>query len=376
MNTPEVEQLVAGPWPAGPVKRGETPQPGKALVFSLNTGETVVVDRRPSFLEATRFHYRYEVDVTDHHTSWEDSLPSGTKGFAFHAEITTTWRVTAPDVLVSRSLTTLTTAEALVRGTLSDLLRPHTRGFDIEDVDRAEDSVNRTLRARQHVLDTGLTVLACAVTLSLDETAEAYLRGQRDLAWQKTRTELTNRVKVAEAQGAEQLTTLAEEHETQRVQERTAALQAAQRGDGGLLIHLIAQDPTQLRSILQEVATRQDMRLDRKQALLRDFKDDLHPAEYAEWVQRFMGEPLPYAGPALGGGSPMAQRPPIASPKEPWSASAENSRRTPAGAGGGAPEEQPGSGVVNWKPVGRRRPHTEGAGGQGGSPRGQEDDRE
>lgn len=74
-------------------------------------------------------------------------------------------------------------------------------------------------------------------------------------------------------------------------------------------MHLVAQDPSQLRSILQEVAARQDVALERKQALLRDLKGDLHPAEYAEWAQRFMGEPLPYSRPRAGRGDALAPLP-------------------------------------------------------------------
>ncbi|MFI1865522.1 hypothetical protein [Streptomyces jumonjinensis] len=370
MNTPDHTQLVTGPEPAGLVKRGETPHPGKALVFSLNNGEAVTVDRKPSLLEAARFHYRYEVDITDHHTNWSDPLPSRTTGFAFRAEISTAWRVTSPDAVVRRSITTLTMAEALVRGALSELLRPHTRSYDIEDVGRAEDSVNRTLGSREHVLDSGLTIFASMVRLSLDETAEAYLRNHRDLAWQKQQAQLAHGVSMVRAEGAEELTSLAEEHEARRVRERTAALQAAQRGEGGLLMHLIAQDPSQLRSILQEIATRQDMALDRKQALLRDFKDELHPAEHAEWVQRFMGESLPYAGPVLDGGSAhTGHRPPI--PPPPQHGHDGGSRPEPVtGTVVPAPEEQPGSGVVSWKPVGRNRTRANGSGRQD-----QEDDR-
>ncbi|MFF2778510.1 hypothetical protein ACFVU3_26770 [Streptomyces sp. NPDC058052] len=364
MNASDPDQLVTGPLPAGPVKRGETPPPGTALVFSLNTGEAVTVDRKPSFLEATRFHNRYEVDITDHHAGWSGPLPSRTTGFAFRAEISTTWRITSPEVVVKRGVTTLTTAEALVHGALNEQLRPHTRSFDIEDVGRAEDSVNRFLRSRQRVLDAGLTILDCVVRLSLDETAESYLRNQRDLAWQKQQARLAHGVTLAQAEGAEELTSLAEEHEARRVRERTAALQAAQRGEGGLLVHLIAQDPSQLRSILQEIAGRQDMTLERKQALLRDFKDELHPAERAEWVQRFMGEPLPYAGPALEGASPHpGSRAPI--PPPPRHRDDRPSRPEPVtGAGGPTAEEQPGNGVVGWKPVGRNRTRADGAGRQ------------
>ncbi|WP_327312725.1 hypothetical protein [Streptomyces sp. NBC_01235] len=357
MTMSDPEQLIAGPWPAGPVNRGEIPRPGTALVFSLDTGEPVVLDRRPSFLESTRFHYRYEVDITDHHTNWQDPLPSRTKGFAFHAEISTAWRVSSPDVVVKRRLTTLATAEALVRGALNDLLRPHTRGFDIEDVARAEDSANRSLRSREHTFDSGLTVFACAVRLGLDETAERHLRQQRDLAWQREQATLTHQVNRVQTEGEQELTSLVEEHEARRVRERTAALRAAQRGEGGLLMHLVAQDPSQLRSILQEIAARQDMALERKQALLRDLKGDLHPAEYAEWVQRFMGEPLPYAGPALGGETPSPlPRSHTPAPTGTRDGATGTSRPEPATGTGGPRPDEPGSGVVGWRAVGRRGP--------------------
>jgi hypothetical protein len=330
-------------------------------VFSLDTGEPVVLDRRPSFFESTRFHYRYEVDTTDHHTNWQDSLPSRTRGFAFQAEISAAWRVSSPDAVVKRRLTTVATAESLVRGALNDLLRPHTRGFDIEDVARAEDSANRSLSSREHTIDCGLTVFACAVRLGLDETAERHLRQQRDLAWQRDQAMLTHQVNRVQTEGEQALTSLVEEHEARRVRERTAALQAARRGEGGLLMHLVAQDPSQLRSILQEIATRQDVALERKQALLRDLKGDLHPAEYAEWVQRLMGEPLPYAGPALGGETPSSiPRSHTPAPLGTQDGATGTSPPQPATDSGGPGPEEPGSGVVSWKPVGRRRPSTRG----------------
>lgn len=371
MTMSDPEQLIAGPWPAGLVNRGETPRPGTALVFSLDTGEPVLLDRRPSLLESTRFHFRYEVDTTDHHTTWPDSLPSRTKGFAFHAEISTAWRVSSPDVVVKRRLTTVTTAESLVRGAINDLLRPHIRGFDIEDVARAEASANRSLRSREHTFDSGLTVFACAVRLGLDETAERHLRQQRDLAWQREQSILAHKVNRVQTEGEQELVSLVEEHEARRVRERTAALQAAQRGEGGLLMHLVAQDPSQLRSILQEIAARQDVALERKQALLRDLKGDLHPAEYAEWAQRFMGEPLPYAGPALAGETPS----PLSRSYTPASLGTQDgatgtSRPEPVTGTGGPRPEEPGSGVISWKPVGRRRPSA-----HGDRIRGEEDDK-
>ncbi|MFE3168698.1 hypothetical protein [Streptomyces sp. NPDC059224] len=372
MTMSDSEQLIAGPWPAGMVNRGETPRPGTALVFSLDTGEPVVVDRRPSFFESSRFHYRYEVDITDHHTNWQDTLPSRTRGFDFQAEISTAWRVTSPDAVVKRSLTTVATAESLVRGVLNDLLRPLTRGFDIEDVARAEDSANRSLRSREHPFDAGLTVFACAVRLGLDETAERHLRRHRDLAWQREQAELTHQVNRVQTEGEQALTSLVEEHEARRIRQRTAALQAAQRGEGGLLMHLVAQDPSQLRSILQEVAARQDMALERKQALLRDLKGDLHPAEYAEWVQRFMGEPIPYAGPALGGeSSSHLPRPHTPAPLGTHNGAPGTSPRPePATDTGGPQPEGSGSGVVSWKPVGGRR-----SSAHGDRNRGEEDDK-
>ncbi len=311
VSTEQQDRLITGPKGAGAVRRGETPRPGVALVFSLDDGEAVVLPRRPSLWESPRYHYRYEVDITDHSCAWREELPSGTAGFAFEADINARWRVSAPDTVVRRSISTVEHGEHLVRGALGALLRAKVRKYDIEDAPAAEEAVSHLLVSRDHMLDCGITVFGCTLRLGPGGALEPLQR-RRKAEWEKASAKQRHGLEMQRG-----------EHENQQTALRARALREAARGEGGLLLHLIAQDPRELRSILQEMAERQDIAIDRKHRILHDSVAQglLLPAEASELAAKLLDQELPFGNgshlppvsagrtpPALpGGAAPMWQ---------------------------------------------------------------------
>ncbi|MDI2129828.1 hypothetical protein [Yinghuangia seranimata] len=274
--------LVIGPTAVTFAQRGAPARPGRALVLSLEDGAVVEVPRRPTAMESFRFKYRYEVDIGDHPVSWDEAFPSGTGGFEFLATLEARWRVTGPVDVVRRGMRTLADGHEVVRLRMRDLIWPHTGAYGIDRLADASRMLWVRFCAGPHELPEGITVVSLMVRLFLDPEATEHLRDMRKERW---RTDL--------------------------IGERENALRAAMRGDGGLLLHLIAQDPSQLGQVLNDLATRQDMELAQKQQLLRDLMDHrlIQPAEAQEMWDRMTRPASAFGGmpttlPGVGDSAP------------------------------------------------------------------------
>ncbi|MEU9608892.1 hypothetical protein [Streptomyces sp. NPDC048057] len=264
------KNLVNGPLEPRSGGRNAVPRPGLAQVYSLENGEPVLLDRRPSLWDSGRYHYRYEVDVTDQSTRWREQLPSGTAGFDFTVDISAAWRVTAPLEVVRRGIVSVEDGAGLVRGAVTALARARVKQFDLEDFSAAEEAAGHVLRTQAPVLRSGITVLGCRVHVTPGEQETATFRGRREDVWRHDRD-------VREVG-----------HERRVTELRAEALRAAARGDGGMMLHLIAQDPSQLRDILREMAEREDVSLEHRVRTIQACVDSgvLLPAEGSEFLSR------------------------------------------------------------------------------------------
>ncbi|MEU5979663.1 hypothetical protein [Streptomyces sp. NPDC047315] len=315
--------LVNGPLEARSGGRSAVPRPGLAQVYSLDNGDAVVLDRRPSLWESGRYHYRYEVDVTDQTSLWSEQLPSGTAGFDFTVDLSAVWRVTAPQEVVRRGIVSVEDAARLVRGAVTALARARVKQFDLEDFSAAEEAAGHVLRTQAPRLGSGITVLGCGVHVAPGAQETEAIRGRREDAWRHDRD-------VREVG-----------HERRVTELRAEALRAAARGDGGLMLHLIAQDPSQLRDILREMAEREDISLEHRVRTIQACVDNgvLLPAEGSEFLSRLFERQLsPGADatlPVRDGRLPLtgasdgrtirgatAPPPPLPSPSSPYAQSA------------------------------------------------------
>ncbi|MFF3410870.1 hypothetical protein ACFYW8_32610 [Streptomyces sp. NPDC002742] len=293
--------LVGGPFAVTMGNRGTPPLPSQALVFTTDDGTVVELPRLPSAMGSFKYRYRYEVDTSDHRSSWMEVLPSGTGGYCFQASLDTTWTVTAPSEVVRRNISTVADGDATVALAIRNLLWPHAGLYPIDRLADFDAFVRSSFCAGCHSLPEGLTVSALTVGLSLDQEATDHLRALR--------------------QAAERQRLLQVEHQTDRTRQqleqvlqadRENAIRQAAQGDGGILIHLIAQDPGKLREIMLDLGQRQDVAAERKIKTLRDLIEAklIQPAE-AQQMWQDMHSPAPLLGPepsaALQQTAPPAQ---------------------------------------------------------------------
>ncbi|MFF7330169.1 hypothetical protein [Streptomyces sp. NPDC008150] len=295
-QTADTTPLVAGPYPVTMGNRGTPPLPSQALVFTTDDGAVVELPRLPSAMGSFKYSYRYEVDTSDQWSSWTEVLPSATGGYGFQASLDATWTVTAPGEVVRRNINTVGHGRTAVALAMRNLLWPHAGLYTIDRLADLDTFVRSTFCANHHTLPEGLTVSALTVGLSLDQDAVNHLRALR--------------------QAADKQTLLQAEHRTDRTRQqleqvlqsdRENAIRQAAQGDGGILIHLIGQDPGKLREIVMDLGQRQDVATDRKIKTLRDLIDAklIQPAE-AQQMWQEMHRATPLFGPDPGAALPQA----------------------------------------------------------------------
>ncbi|MEV4518455.1 hypothetical protein AB0K00_57050 [Dactylosporangium sp. NPDC049525] len=168
-----------------PVKRltvtpGKGRTPSVAVVYATRDGDLEVLDggkpMRWSDQMLTKYRTRFEVDISDHHLSFEfkDDVPLPTQGdvYHFHATVSVSFRVTDPAEVIRRNVTD---AVPLVRGHVLGVCRPITRMFAIEEAEEAEAAIRARFR-RDTLIQGGISMYAVEVRLSLDEAGRKYLQ--------------------------------------------------------------------------------------------------------------------------------------------------------------------------------------------------------
>lgn len=332
--------LVGGPYAVTMGNRGTPPLPSQALVFTTDDGTVVELPRLPSAMGSFKYRYRYEVDTSDHRSSWTEVLPSGTGGYGFQASLDATWTVTAPGQVVRRNIRTVADGDAAVALAIRNLLWPHAGLHPIDRLADFDTFVRSRFCTGHHALPEGLTISALTVGFSLDQEAVDHLRALR--------------------QAADKQTLLQAEHRTDRTRQqleqvlqadREDAIRQAARGDGGILIRLVAQDPGKLREIMLDLGQRQEVAAERKMKMLRDLIEAklVQPADAQQIWQDMNGPaalfgPQPSAAPPQAG--PPAQLLPGAFAPSPATSAAPSAPASPATGHPAAPPPTPQAHVV------------------------------
>ncbi|MFM9492865.1 hypothetical protein ACKI1Q_04445 [Streptomyces galilaeus] len=282
------QSLFTGPLPVSMSDRGGSVRPGQAILFSSEEGDLTELPRKPTAFGSLRYRYRYEVDLSDHTVSWSEPLQSGTGGFHFQAAFEARWKVSEAAEVVRRGIRSVGDGRDAVCVAMRDLLWPHAARYGIERMEEFAGFVRGSLCSRPHRLATGLTVDSLIVRIYLDEAAAGQLRALKQRDFDKQLAVAGHAVAMTEH-------TLDQELQTKRRE----ALLAAARGEGGLLVELIAQDPSKLHEIMRELGQRHDVAVEQKGRMLRDLVEAGHiqPAEAQQmWYE--MHSPAPLFGAA------------------------------------------------------------------------------
>lgn len=362
--------------------RGAPPRPDRALIFSRGDGTAEGLSSRPSAFGGRRYRYRYEVSTADNRLEWQDQLASSTAGYAFLATLEVTWRVTDPVEIVRRGLAETRAGDLIARREMVKMLTVVSRQFDIKDHSEAQQELTTRFGSSQRTVPDGLTIDGFAVKLQLDDAALRYLRERTGIAWNEDLAVAQHDPALKGVERVGQIQARTEGIDRKLLDARAQALLAASRGEGGLLLQVMAQDPSQLHNILREMDARRDIAMDLKLKLFQEMVANklIQPADIQDiWENYFKAQGEFGAGPtaaALPGPdwsttrtAPPQPGPPqpatvIAAPLAPGDpgedpgqdgASPDASGTAPREPEAGRPRQADNAGVVGWKPVGRRR---------------------
>jgi uncharacterized protein YegL len=286
-----------------PVKRiavlpGNSRKPFVAVVYATRDGDLEVLDGGKPMgwgdQMLSRYRTRYEVDISDHHLTFEfkDDLPLPTQAdlYHFHASVSVSFRVTDPAEVIRRNVLD---AVPLVRGHLLGVCRPITRMFAIEEAEQAEAAIRARFR-RDTLIQGGISLYAVEVRLSLDEKGRQYLQdieqAERDDKVHAAR-HVTD-VNDVEREGRLDLLKQARDH---MLQERERLMLNGQPLDAISMVQLhLQRNPHDTEGAMKMMAALEQARFeheqtqtDRMQQLLGAFAKDglVNPAEVATLVE-------------------------------------------------------------------------------------------
>jgi hypothetical protein len=176
------------PGPLSPILREEelkrwrvtgkrpTPRANTRLVFVDGKGRTYAPEQPVTLGEAVwgRLQRVYEVDLKEHPAGFRDRLPCREKGFYFEVEFSLYWKIHDPETIVLDGRSDVRPLyERSLRGRISE----YSETFGLEQRLQAEQQLNGAFR-QIVVLDQGVTLSRCGVSLSLGEEAEEHLRNR------------------------------------------------------------------------------------------------------------------------------------------------------------------------------------------------------
>jgi hypothetical protein len=367
-------QLMLGPFPVSKRDRGGSPKPGWSLVFSLSDGVAKVVTCQPSRRESRSYHYRYEVDITDKELRWQQLLPSDAPGFSFRASLVLTWRITSPAEIVRRGIADMRRCESIIRRKLEIMLTSQSRKYDIEEHARAEAALNSALGQGDLILPEGVTISAFTARLELDTDTEKHAKVRRGMDRAAVIAKHKQKGEVDSVMHDGRIKAIVGDQELEIQQKRAEALRAAARGDGGLLVQVVAQDPSQLRGVLQDVAAHHEIAMATKLKIFNEMVNNklIQPADAEPiWQSFFQSSPSVF-GAALWPGAAPSERALSAGAEAGQRAEGSHVSQTPPRAEetlageviSAESEDDPGdgdqlrgqdaAGVTGWRPVGGR----------------------
>lgn len=379
-HPPMSRPLVYGPFNVTLLEGGRNPRPGTAFVFSLENGDTVVLNRRLSASERLRYRYRYEVNLSDWGFTWDDQFPSSTGGFDFQVRLSVGWRIWDPIEVVRRNIIDASHVEVRLRGHIQTAMRPWALEFAIEERADAEKEMNARSRTLIQQMPFGIEVTECHVRLSLDEATETHLQQKLGLERTYEEQERVGLLAIQEARTQQGLQTMRDNYQNEQVRQRFENLTTATSNEEtGLLRWSIAENPGQTFEILREWMDRGERTQQQKIELVKELveKGLIQPADADPILQKLMedtrspGAGLPPAQRSGGPGAPSALPPAVfLPPSETVQAQSEARPEPPSGAGQetagqqGLPRFDTGTGaqhaspvpdgVVGWKSVGRK----------------------
>jgi len=158
------------------------PEPGIALVL-FREGQPLITlwpgDRLTSG-EVSWGNYKaiYKVDIAEHPFRFDCMLPCQGEAFEFHAQVSVTYSVDNPSLVVERNIAD---ARAVLEPLIISTMRDASRKYEVEQSAEAERAITEQVQEESKKHNTGLELVRFAVKLSLEEDARNHIRQLKEI---------------------------------------------------------------------------------------------------------------------------------------------------------------------------------------------------
>lgn len=222
-----------------PFQRRPVADPGTTLVFQRANGQLVAPAHPYTtgdiWWRAPRA--MFVVDTSPHAESFTCDLPCGGDALYFQAEVSFTWSVHRPEIVVDNNISD---AAADCQGHLIAAMRAVTRKFRPHASEQAETAVNAELFQVPADLLSGLRITGVSVALRLDPD-------QLDLARKLQIAALEQQLAETRVRGQAEIDKINQDAELERRQERAEYYSTVfAQGSLGIAGSMLAQDPSKV----------------------------------------------------------------------------------------------------------------------------------
>jgi hypothetical protein len=304
-----IEELAS----RGLLQRPPIPEPGVALVFSGNGKPllTLLQGQKSLTWGEVRWGYNklYRVDMTEHPLNFHCDVPCKGDAYKFHAEITFRCTVRTPEVVIRRNITDVA---QWVKSSVEEIMRTVSRKHDVKDSGNAEIEMRNAVN--KAIYESGFNLSKFTLKLSLQQEIADWVQTQtriqeeiklektkQDLVREKTRFEIEKeeqrsdqerkrlkkqqelendlRLKDLEAklQQQELEQRLAQQHaefELKLMEQKTNFYSSIlQSGNLQLLALQLAQNPEDVRAILQALSQQKQIEREHNIRILQTLLD-------------------------------------------------------------------------------------------------------
>lgn len=245
--------------------------PGAAVVYATADGLVIEEGKPLTWKDRASARQRFEVDVSDHQSTFAYQLPCHGDIFYFESIVDVSWRVTRPWEVVRRRIVD---GSLLLSSRLLDELPRLTRRFDPEDVALAEEAINDRFGNRTVHLYEGLSLHRCFARLRIDPK------------------KLEQAVALAEQMHANVLS-----------DNRMKAIRAAVDGDPSFVMLHLAQNPDDTATVVNLIAENRKVDLDTRRALVQRMVEEglLQDVDLEEFRQRLLSQVVDLTSPGQPG---------------------------------------------------------------------------
>jgi len=272
-----------------------SPEPNVALVL-VSKGKSVPLQHGETLTAGEwrwgGFHTVYKVNTGTFPVNFQCDLPCKSDAFHFRADVRLECFTSGPAIIVQRNSSDI---KADIEKRVTDAIRPLSRTYDVEESDKAEESLRREIKRQDYQI--GVKINHATISLDLDDEAREYIRKQREIR----RRTVIDKAEIEHTREVESAQSVLERERREREMEKMKFfMELIKQGNAeSLALYLMTNRddaPMIIEMISQQRQIEQEHQLKMLNTLLS--KSDIKGWEVTQLLQNILtpGEDLPRLG--------------------------------------------------------------------------------